>query len=180
ASGLPLLPARVIGTGPGQGFEFTVVIDVGAPDGVVLGQTVTAGAGLIGRVVDVQESSSTVLLIGDADAGIGVRNLRTGELGVLRGTGTGSLVLSPLDPAADLKAGDQLVSGPTGESTFVADLLVATITAASRAPSGAFTATASPAASLTALNVVGVLLTAPAPAAGSPIAGRAPLQPGGN
>ncbi|MCW2603691.1 MAG: rod shape-determining protein [Pseudonocardiales bacterium] len=180
ASGLPLLPARVIGTGPGQGFEFTVVIDVGAPDGVVLGQTVTAGAGLIGRVVDVQESSSTVLLIGDADAGIGVRNLRTGELGVLRGTGTGSLVLSPLDPAADLKAGDQLVSGPTGESTFVADLLVATITAASRAPSGAFTATASPAASLTALNVVGVLLTAPPPAAGSPIAGRAPLQPGGN
>lgn len=180
ASGLPLLPARVIGTGPGQGFEFTVVIDVGAPDGVVLGQTVTAGAGLIGRVVDVQESSSTVLLIGDADAGIGVRNLRTGELGVLRGTGTGSLVLSPLDPAADLKAGDQLVSGPTGESTFVADLLVATITAASRAPSGAFTATASPAASLTALNLVGVLLTAPAPAAGSPIAGRAPLQPGGN
>lgn len=179
ATGLPVLPGKVIATGPGQGFEFTVVIDVGGPDGVVVGQTVTAGAGLVGRVVDVQESSSTVLLIGDAAAGIGVRNLRTGELGVLRGTGTGSLVLSPLDPGADLQAGDQLVSGPAGESTFVADLLVATITSASRAPSGAVTATAAPAASLTGLNVIGVLLTA-TPTTGSPVAGRAPLQPDGD
>ena len=179
AAGLPVLPARVIGTGPGQGFEFTVVIDAGAPDGVAVGQTVTAGAGLVGRVVDVQESSSTVLLIGDAAAGIGVRNLRTGELGVLRGTGAGSLVLSPLDPGADLQPGDQLISGPAGETSFVAGLLVATITAASRAPSGAVTATASPAASLTALNVVGVLIS-DAPAAGSPDAGRAPLQPAGD
>lgn len=180
AAGLPVLPAKVIGTGPGQGFEFTLVIDVGAPDGVVVGQTVTAGAGLIGRVVDVQESSSTVLLIGDADAGIGVRNVRTGELGVLRGAGTESLVLSPLDPGADLQVGDQLVSGPVGESTFVADLLVATITAAGRASSGAMTATAAPAASLTALNVVGVLLSGPEAASGAPIAVRAPLSPNGD
>jgi rod shape-determining protein MreC len=184
AAGLPVLPAKVIGTGPGQGFEFTVVIDVGSPDGVLIGQTVTAGAGLIGRVVDVQESTSTVLLIGDGDSGIGVRNLRTGELGVLRGTGSGSLVLSPLDPGADLQAGDQLVSGPAGASTFVADLLVATITTATRTPSGAVTAAAVPAASPTALNIVGVLLRGPAPASSAPassapIAGRAPLLPAG-
>lgn len=179
AAALPVLPAKVIATGPGQGFEFTVIIDVGAPDGVSVGQTVTAGAGLIGRIVEVQESSSTVLLIGDAGSGIGVRNVRTGELGVLRGTGTGSLVLSPLDPGADLQVGDRLVSGPAGQSTFVADLLVATITATRREPSGAATATADPAASLTALNIVGVLLTGPVTTSGNPVAGRSPLQPGG-
>lgn len=185
SAGLPVLPAKVIATGPGQGFEFTVVIDVGAPDGVVAGQTVTAGPGLIGRVVDVQDSSSTVLLLGDAGAGIGVRDVRTGELGVLRGTGTGSLVLSPLDPGADLQVGDQLVSGPAGQSTFVADLLVATITATHREPSGAVTATADPATSPTALHIVGVLLTdptpltGPTPPAGTPVAGRSPLLPAG-
>lgn len=179
STGLPVVPARVIATGPGQGFEFTVVIDVGAPDGVAVGQTVTAGPGLIGRIVDVQESSSTVLLIGDPAAGIGVRNLRTGELGVLRGNGDGTLTLTPLDPGADLRPGDQLVSGPAGQSTFVADLLVATITFAGRGASGAVTAAAQPATSPTALNVVGVLLAEAPAQAGSPVAGRAPLTPAG-
>lgn len=180
ATGLPVLPARVIGTGPGQGFESTVVIDVGAPNGVSVGQTVTAGPGLVGRVVDVHDATSTVLLLGDPDSGIGVRDLRTGELGVLRGSASGALTVAPLDPGADLKAGDQLVSGPAGQSTFVADLLVATITEATRDSSGAVAGSARPATSLTALDVVGVLL-ADAPQAGSaPVAGRAPLQPGGD
>jgi rod shape-determining protein MreC len=181
---LPVLPARVIGTGPGQGFDFTVVIDVGRAEGVQVGQTVAAGPGLAGRVVGVQESTSTVLLIGDRAAGVGVRDLRNGELGVVRGADGSLLTLSPLNPAADLKVGDQLMTGPAGESTFVADLLVATITSVSVAPSGAITAIATPVVSMTALNLVGVLLSAqpaqPAqPAQSGQPASRAPLTPGG-
>lgn len=174
ATGIPVLPAKVIATGPGQGFDYTVIIDAGTAEGVAVGQTVTAGAGLAGRVIDAQQSSSTVLLIGDQDAGVGVRDLRTGELGVLHGAGrSGGLIFAPMDPGAELAVGDQLVSGPAGQSTFVPELLVATITGVSREPSGAVSATASPAVSLTALNLVGVLLVAQ-----PETSARAPLQPG--
>ena len=186
ATGVPVLPARVIGTGPGQGFEWTVMIDAGRDSGIQVGQTVTSGSGLVGRVIEVRGSSSTVLLIADAGSGVGVRDQRNGQLGVLSGSGVTRLTLAPLDPGAQLQVGDLLLSGPAGQSTYVAGLPVATISSVSIAPSGAVVAVAASVASLTSLDVVGVLLTpqpadisslSPAPAAaGAP---RAPIQPGG-
>src|SRR3954464_1007589 len=38
-----LLPARVVGLGPGQGFDWTVTLDVGTKDGAGVGLTVTDG-----------------------------------------------------------------------------------------------------------------------------------------
>jgi rod shape-determining protein MreC len=183
ATGVAVLPARVIGTGPGQGFEWTVMIDAGRDSGIQVGQTVVAGASLIGRVIEVRGATSTVLLIADAGSGVGVRDQRNGQLGVLSGAGVQQLTLAPLDPGADLKVGDQLLSGPAGQSTYVAGLPVATITAVSTAASGAIVATAQAISSLTSLDLVGILLAAPpaADASGSAAAGssRAPLQPGG-
>lgn len=171
-TGMPVLPARVIGTGPGQGFEWTVLLDVSAADGVVVGQTVIAGGGLVGRIVEVRGSSATALLIADPGSGVGVRDERTGQLGVLSGNGTASLRFVPLDPSADVQAGDQLLSGPAGSSTYVADLPVGVIRSVSTAANGARLAVADPVVSLTALDVVGVLLDGGA-SAGS----DAPRQP---
>jgi len=182
-TGVPVLPARVIGTEPAQGFEWTVVVDAGTSDGVVAGQSVVAGGSLVGRVLQVRGSSSTVLLIGDPDSGVGVRDQRTGQLGVLSGDGSATLQFVPLDPAADVQAGDQLLTGPLGSTSYVSDLPVATVADVSTGAAGARVASATPLTSLTSLDLLGILMTAvPGPdgsvapvAAGS----RTPLQPGG-
>jgi rod shape-determining protein MreC len=193
-TGIPVLPAKVIGTSASQGFEWTVTVDVGTGDGVQPGQTVIAGASLIGRVLDVRGSSTTILLVVDPDSGVGVRDQRTGQLGVLSGDGTSTLSFAPMDPNADVQAGDQLLSGPAGSSTYVADIPIATVRSVGTAPSGARVAAADPLQSLTALDLLGILLapvpnqpaSTPAPnvtnnaqPAPGATTSRAPLQPGG-
>src|SRR5579875_1864416 len=86
-SGNRLLPARVVAFGPGQGFDWTVTLDVGSSSGVRVGQTVTDGDGLVGRVLHADSSSSVVLLAADPGSGVGARDLRTGEIGVVSGAG---------------------------------------------------------------------------------------------
>ncbi|MDQ2797897.1 MAG: hypothetical protein M3Y06_12195, partial [Actinomycetota bacterium] len=56
-----VLPARVIAYGPGQGFDWTVTVDAGTHAGVRAGQSVTDGAGLVGRVLHADVDSAVVL-----------------------------------------------------------------------------------------------------------------------
>jgi rod shape-determining protein MreC len=65
------ITARVVGD-PGGAFVRTVVITAGARDGVERGQAAMSGQGLVGRVVQVGEWSSRVLLITDLNARIPV------------------------------------------------------------------------------------------------------------
>ena len=82
-----VLPARVIGTGPGAGFQWTLTLDVGSREHVLAGQTVTDGVGLVGRVLAVHSTTSVVLLAADPTSGVGVRDTRTGELLLATGRG---------------------------------------------------------------------------------------------
>ena len=63
--------ARVVAD-PGGAFVRTLVVTAGRRDGVQRGQAAIAGQGLIGRVVEVGEWSSRVLLITDLNARIPV------------------------------------------------------------------------------------------------------------
>jgi rod shape-determining protein MreC len=153
-----VLPARVIALGPGQGFDWTVTLDAGSRSGVRTGQSVTDGVGLVGRVLHTSATSCVVLLAADAGSGVGVRDMRTGELAVVTGQGPGGFRLAPLDPAASLRVGDALQTGPAGGSTYVAGLAIGTITAVHTSADGAVTASVRPAVSATALDLVGVIL----------------------
>lgn len=173
--GRSALPARVTALGAGQGFEWTVTLGVGSSDGVALDQTVTDGVGLVGRVVHVSKDSSVVLLAADKNAGVGVRDTRSGQLGVATGAGNLGFTVSPLDPKGDYQVGDQLLTGPVGSTTFVGDVLVGTVTAVHRTSDGNVTAVVKAATSPTALDLVAVLLPPsratpgpPAPAAQGP------------
>jgi rod shape-determining protein MreC len=156
-----VLPARVLAISPAEGFDWTVTIDTGASDGVRAGQSVTDGDGLVGRILHADASTSVVLLSVDPGAGVGARDLRTGEVGVATGTGTDGFRFRPLDPKAKLRVGDQLETGPSGSSSYVAGLAVGRITAVRVAANGAPVAFAAPTTSPTALDLVGVILIGP-------------------
>lgn len=166
SGGYRVLPARVTALSPGQGFDWTVTVDVGTGRGVRVGQTVTDGRGLVGRVVHADASSSVVLLAIDPGSGVGVRDLRTGQLGVAKGAGTDGFTFTPLDPESRVAVGDQLSTGPAGRSSFVAGLAVGTITSVRNSTDGSTTATVKPATSPTALDLVGVIIRSTSMASG--------------
>lgn len=158
ASGNRLLAARVTALGPGQGFDWTITLDTGARAGVRPGQTVTDGAGLVGRVVHADADSSVVLLAADPGSGVGVRDLRTGEIGVVTGQGVAGFSFAPLRPNAVVKVGDPLETGPTGSTTFVPGLSVGTVTAVRTSADGTVSATIRPTTSPTTVDVVAVIV----------------------
>jgi rod shape-determining protein MreC len=152
-----VLPARVIAFGPGEGFDWTVTIDVGQRDGVRTGQSVIDGADLVGRVLHSDSSSAVVLLAADPGSGVGARDERTGEIGTVTGSGTAGLVFAPLRPHVQVAAGDELVTGPSAASSYVAGLAIGTVRYVRTSASGSVLAAVTPAVSPTTLDVVGVI-----------------------
>lgn len=153
-----VLPARVLATNPAQGFDWTVTIDVGRSNGVRAGQSVTVGGALIGRVLHADSQTSIVLLAVDADSGVGARDLRSGQLGVVKGAGASGYTFTPLDPAARVRPGDQLSTGPGSASSFVPGLSIGTVVSVGRTGSGVTVAHVRPQISATALDLVGVVM----------------------
>ncbi|MEO9137525.1 MAG: rod shape-determining protein MreC [Jatrophihabitans sp.] len=169
-----LLPARVIAYGPGQGFDWTVTLDVGRVDGVRVGQTVTDGVGLVGRVLHADDATAVVLLAADPGSGVGVRDTRTGELGVATGDSGKGFRFVPINAEAQISVGDVLTTGPAGSTSFVPGLSVGTVTSVRTSADGTRSAQVRPTTSPTEVDLVGVITVA-----GRNLAGRAPLTPGG-
>ena len=111
--GKNVLPARVIALSPTGGFDWTVTVDTGTADGVRVGQSVTDGYGLVGRVLHADASSAVVLLAVDPGSGVGARDLRNGAIGVATGAGSKGLTFRSLDVHATLRVGDELSTGPS-------------------------------------------------------------------
>lgn len=172
-----VLPARVSAIGPGAGFDWTVTLDVGRSSGVRVGQSVTDGGGLAGRILHVNEASSVVLLAADPDSGVGVRDTRSGEVGIATGQGSSGFSFQPLDPDASIRVGDKLITGPTGSTSYVPGLAVGTVRAVRVEADGTRHALVRAAVVPTQLDLVGVILRGGTHQAAG---GRAPLQPEGS
>lgn len=84
--------AQVIASPPSS-FEWTVLIDVGAAQGVAEGMAVIDADGLVGRVIEVTPSRSRVLLAISPDAGFAVRIAQNGARGLITGQGSQPLRL---------------------------------------------------------------------------------------
>ena len=158
STGVSVLPARVIALGPGQGFDWTVTLDAGTSDGIRPGLTVTDGAGLVGRVLHADRSTSVVLLAADPDSGVGARDLRTNEIGVATGHGADGFTFVPLNPKAVVRVGDRLVTGPTGSTSYVSGLSIGVVISVRSSADGTTSADVVPTTSPTALDLVGVLV----------------------
>ncbi len=161
--GYRVVPATVVSLGPSLGFEWTVTIDAGSADGVKPDMTVVAGAGLVGRVKQVGRTTSLVVLAADPRSTVGARVAGSDELGLVTGNGTGPMALTLLNPNAQVHAGDRLVTGPYGKSTYVAGVPIGEIVAIGGDTGGAGprTATVRGYVDLTRLDLVGVVLAGP-------------------
>ena len=178
-SGHDVLPARVVAFGPGQGFDWTVTLDSGTNSGVRTGQTVTDGVGLVGRVLHADSDSSVVLLAADPGSGVGARDVRSGEIGVVTGAGNNGLVYTPIDPHAVIKVGDKLLTGPSRASSYVAGLELGTVESVRSSDDGTLTASVRPATDPSSLDLVGVILDSAPHGAGADVAAGTGTTGGG-
>jgi len=115
---IPTVAARVI-AGPESNFQVTVVIDRGSGSGILKGMPVVAGSGLVGRVIAVSPAQSTVLLLTDASASVGVQLAPTAAVGVASGEGAGHLLdVTLFDPNAPVTAGSVAVTSGLAGSPY--------------------------------------------------------------
>jgi len=97
-------------------FSHKVWIDRGIDKGVVVGQAVIDGLGIVGQVEDVHRHFSIVRLISDPDHAIPVQINRSGLRTVAYGNGTTSHLLMPNVPLqADVSPGDMVVTSGLGD-----------------------------------------------------------------
>lgn len=97
-------------------FAHKVWIDQGAKEGVVIGQAVIDGMGIVGQVEDVHRHLATVRLISDPDHALPVQINRTGLRTVAYGSGQPDHLLMPNVPLqADVSPGDMVVTSGLGD-----------------------------------------------------------------
>lgn len=159
-----VIPAEVIAVGPKQAFAWTVTIDAGSRDGLERDMTVINGDGLVGRLLSVNRNTSTVVLITDATVSVGARIAGSEEVGILSGTGRqDSLEFQLLDPLADLRRGDALVTfGSRSGRPYAPGIPIGEVVDASgTAGQLARIATVRPFADVSTLTIVGVVVRPP-------------------
>lgn len=132
--GLRPVTAQVIGDSPGN-FDVAVQLDKGTSAGIRAGMPVVASAGLVGHVINTSRTRSTVQLVTDPDAGVGVRLSATGVPGVAVGRpGSSTMDLQLIDTSVPVKQGDLVVTAGLQGAAYPAGIPVARVSAVSKSP----------------------------------------------
>ncbi|HVM20708.1 MAG TPA: rod shape-determining protein MreC [Egibacteraceae bacterium] len=100
---------RVIAQPP-TSVERSVLLDVGANNGLLPGMAVINEFGLVGKLTEVTAGNARVELLTSPNARYGVRLAETGEQGFLTGRGANPFQLELLDTEAEIEAGAQVVT----------------------------------------------------------------------
>ncbi|MEY2449944.1 MAG: rod shape-determining protein MreC [Acidimicrobiaceae bacterium] len=160
---LPAVTAQVI-AGPLTNFEHTIEIDRGSASGIKVGMPVVTGAGLAGRVVDVQGNRSVIKLLNDPDVVVGVRLLSSNETALLHGLGDGKplVVDAGIDPKVVVPPDELINTSGEDRATFPAGIPIGKVAKVDLS-AGQLTQilTVTPLADLTRLTFVKVLLWEP-------------------
>ena len=104
-----LLPAEVIGHSPDAWFE-TLIINRGRRRQVAPEQAVICPEGLVGRIQEVSEDTSVVLLLEDSRSAVSGAVKRTGTIGLVVGGRGDRLRLEYVPLTADIQSGDIVVT----------------------------------------------------------------------
>jgi len=116
----------------------SLLINRGTRDGVYVGQAALLGTGVLGQVQHVGMSTAEILPLTDEQHAIPVRVARSGQRGIVRGTGAADEVnVHHIPKQADVVVGDVLLTSGLG-GRFPEGFPVASITHISPEQSGAF------------------------------------------
>ncbi|WP_322894891.1 MULTISPECIES: rod shape-determining protein MreC [unclassified Yoonia] len=107
----------------GSPFRQSVLLNVGARDGIIDGWPTMDGIGLVGRIAGVGRETSRVLLLTDTSSRIPITILPSGQRAILAGDNTLNPPIDFLEDRAVVRPGDRVVSSGDG-GVFPADLLV--------------------------------------------------------
>jgi len=113
----------VVVTDSGSPFRQSVLVNVGARDGIIDGWPTMDGIGLVGRIAGVGQNTSRVMLLTDTSSRIPVTIQPSGQKAILGGDNTLNPPLEFLEDTAMVRPGDRVVSSGDG-GVFPADLLV--------------------------------------------------------
>lgn len=156
-----VLVAELIGVIPAPD-RLEIFIDKGANAGLVVGQAVVDAEGLFGQIIAVDAYSARVLLLTDAQHAVPAQINRTGQRGIVSGTGAaGGLTMDGIATNADVREGDLVVSSGLG-GRFPAGYPIGRIQSVIVNPTSAFAeVTVTPAAQLDRSRHVLVIFSDP-------------------
>ena len=107
----------------GSPFRQSVLLNVGARDGIRDGWATTDGLGLVGRISGVGQNTSRVLLLTDPGSRIPVTIQPSGQRGILQGDTTAAPLIDFIELPEQVRPGDRVISSGDG-GVFPAGLLV--------------------------------------------------------
>ncbi len=114
----------------GSPFRKSVLLNVGARDGVQDGWAVMDGLGLAGRIAGVGQRTSRVVLLTDTASAVPVVVQPSGQRAMLIGDHSSFPILEFIESPDDLRPGDRVVSSDDG-GVFPAGILVGEVVATS-------------------------------------------------
>lgn len=160
---LQTVPAEVIAYDTSN-FAATINIDVGRDNGVQYNMPVVAAGGLVGRVVQANQSTATVRLITDGASSVGVLYGNPGSYALVAGQGSGNPLAGELVPAdSPLSRGELFVTSGLNGAIFPPDIPVARVTGTKNGVSATQESVSLvPVADLADLRYVSVVLWDPA------------------
>lgn len=106
----------------GTQFRQSVIVNVGARDGVMNGWAAMDGLGLVGRISGVGENTSRVILLTDTSSRIPVIIQPSGQTALIVGDNTAAPPIDFLDAPTHVRPGDRVVTSGDG-GVFPAGLL---------------------------------------------------------
>jgi rod shape-determining protein MreC len=121
---VPLVAARIIGSGPGSGH--TVYVDRGESDGIQRNMGVITPDGVVGKILEAYSNTAQVLLINEKGSGVGSLLATSRTQGVAIGQGEPLLSLQYIVNDQEVSNGE-LVLTSGGDRIFPKDLPVGTV-----------------------------------------------------
>lgn len=101
--------AHIIGRDPSR-WNSSLMLDRGREDGLKPGQPVVNELGVVGKITEVSESKSKVILLTDPQFSAAIMIQRSRESGVISGTLTGLCRLKFIKESADIRVGDKVIT----------------------------------------------------------------------
>ena len=107
----------------GSPFRQSVLLNVGARDGIIDGWPTMDGIGLVGRISGVGQETARVILLTDTSSRIPITIQPSGQKAILSGDNTLNPPIDFLENADLVRPGDRVITSGDG-GVFPADLLI--------------------------------------------------------